>query len=226
MFFFRVIISEFIEFPLLFIQNMPGRIGQRMRYLYWKSRLNKIGKNVIIGGNVKIKNPGYVSIGNNCWIDDNVSIIAGEVNHAILKRVGEYVLDPGFLIIGDGTHISLNVVIQSHGGVCIEGKTTIAAGAMVYSLSHHYRNPEDKNDSTPYIFSSMTTDSPQYLLVGSILIGEGSAVGLNAIVLPGSIIGRYSWLTVSSVMKGASPAGAILSGNPALVIKFRPGFKP
>lgn len=221
-----MLIEEFAQLPLWIIRNMPGRPGVLLRRLYWSVRLGHLGKKVVIGRNVAIQNPKFVFIGNNCWIDDNVTLIAGPPGkRPHINRIGRFIFDSGYLKIGDGTHVAISVVIQAHGGVVIEGETTIASGSKIYSLSHHYKNLEDSSDQTKYIFGPMVEEARQYLLIGSVKMERGTAVGLNSVVLPGTVLREYSWLGSSSVLSGETPRGAILSGNPAKVVKMRPGFK-
>lgn len=220
-----ILIDEFAQLPLWIIRNMPGRLGVFLRRLYWSTRLGRLGKKVVLGRNVAIQNPRYVSIGNNCWIDDNVTLIAGPPGkRPHINRIGSFIFDSGYLKIGDGTHVAINVVIQAHGGVLIEGETTIASGSKIYSLSHHYKNLDDSSDQTRYIFGSMVEEARQYLLIGSVKMERGTAVGLNSVVLPGTVLREYSWLGSSSVLSGETLRGVILSGNPAKVVKIRHGF--
>lgn len=218
--------DELIDLPLWLLRNLPGRGGTLLRRLYWKQRLHHLGCGVVFGRNVSIQAPEVVSIGDRCWIDDNVTLIAGPpLEQARLKRL---VADPevpeGDLVIGDRCHLAVDVVVQAHGGVRIADETGVAAGSRIYSLSHHYRNLEDRSDETLYIFGPCVEPDRQFLLIGPVVLERGTAVGLNSVVLPGARLRAYSWLGSGSVFSGESPEGSILSGNPAQVLKFRPGF--
>ena len=100
----------------------------------------------------------------------------------------------------------------------------MAGGSRIYSLSHHYRNLDDRSDETRYIFGPCVEPERQFLLIGPVVLERATAVGLNSVVLPGARLRAYSWLGSGSVFSGDSPEGSILSGNPARVLKFRPGF--
>jgi acetyltransferase-like isoleucine patch superfamily enzyme len=222
----RAIRDELIDLPLWILRNLPGRGGTLLRRLYWKQRLRHLGRGVAFGRNVSIQAPEVVSIGDRCWIDDNVTLIAGPpFERANLKRL---VADPevaeGDLVIGDRCHLAVDVVVQAHGGVRIGEETGVAGGSRIYSLSHHYRNLNDRSDETRYIFGPLVEPERQFLLVGPVVLERGTAVGLNSVVLPGARLRAYSWLGSGSVFSGESPEGSILSGNPAQVLRFRPGF--
>ena len=48
-----------------------------------------------------------------------------------------------------------------------------------------------------------------------IVIGNNVWIGLNAIILKGSVIGDNSVVTAGSVVKGVFPNNALIQGNPA-----------
>jgi acetyltransferase-like isoleucine patch superfamily enzyme len=89
-------------------------------------------------------------------------------------------------------------LVQAHGGVAIGKYVTIAAGSKIYSLSHHYRNLNDENDSKRYSFSSTAPKEDQFLIVGNVHIGDKAAVGINSVILPGTRIPNGTWVGVLS----------------------------
>jgi acetyltransferase-like isoleucine patch superfamily enzyme len=176
---------------------------------------------------VDIVSPQHVSIGDRCWIDDNVTLMAGPpAARPHMKRIGPArgAVAEGRLEVGHRVHIAANVVVQAHGGVAIGDELTLAAGSKVFSLSHHYRNPDDPDDTRRYIFGGRVDGARQFLLVGPVVLERGTAVGLNAVVLPGTRLREYSWLATASVLTGDTPRGAVLRGDPARAVKRRPGF--
>jgi len=130
-----------IEWPL---SAWPGPLGTRLRYLYWKRRLRSLAKNVHFGVGVRIYAPEWVSIGEHCWIDDYAILLAGPVRdegRLVYRKQNPYFgFQEGEIVIGKQVHIAPFVQIQGHGGVLIGDGLTIAAGAKIYSLSHHYRD--------------------------------------------------------------------------------------
>lgn len=218
--------EEACNLPIIVLANLPGRLGILARRAYWKTRLLFMGKGVRIGRNVSISCPENVSLGDNCWIDDNVTILAGPPGkRSTMHRLrGHAVEKEGKLIVGARVHVAINVVLQAHGGIEIGEDVGIAAGSNIYSLSHHYRNPGDPNDQKLYIFGPMVEPAMQSMIIGSVELRKGSAVGLNSVVLPGSKLGEYSWLGSASLLSGETPDGAILAGNPAKVVRYRGGF--
>lgn len=221
-----VLLSELAELPLLLVRNLPGRSGVMLRRLYWRARLGQLGSGVIFGRNVQITRPVDVFIGDNCWIDDNVTLIAGAPGErpGMKREVADPIVQEGRLEIGERCHIGVGVVIQAHGGVRIGRLCGLATGSLVYSLTHHYCNPDDPSDERRYVYSSLADPDLQFLLVGPVVLGEGATLGLNAMVLPGTHLGDYACMASGSLRRGDAPDGAIIVGNPPRILKKRAGF--
>ena len=183
------------------IRNIGGALGRKIRFFYYKGQFYSCGKNVIIEEGVFFENPKKMIFGNNIWIDKNVIIIAGAFNsnNRNYHEKGNNILNWGDLIISNGVHIAPFSLIQAHGGMKIGENVTIASGAKLYSLSHHYRNLNNPKDTKRYSFSSMAKIENQFLIVGNVIIGDNAAVGINSVVLPGTTIPNGTWLGVLSI---------------------------
>ena len=207
------------------IADLRGPLGMRLRAAYYRTRCRAVGRNVRIGIGVVLSNPEYIEIADNCWIDDRVSVLAGPPGRSgrrVVERHPEGARPAeGTVRIGRNCHIAIGVVLQGHGGLEIGENCTIASGSMIYTLSHHYRNPDDRADTTVYKFSTMAPRDEQMLVVGAVVIGANAAVGLNSVVLPGSRIGDNSWVGVAAVVRGEIPAGMIASAGGELALKQR-----
>jgi len=217
----------FDPFRTLIVQ-MEGRLGILLRRFYYRLRLGSMGRGVRIEPGVLIANPGSVHLGDRVWIDRGVMLVAGNNpddarSHKRLMRGPD--VPPGVLRVGSRCHSAAGVVIQGHGGVSIRSDLTIAAESKIYSLSHHYMNPDDPSDTTTYSFVGLVADDRQFMISGPVVVGDNAAVCMNTILLPGSRVGENAWLAAGSVLKGEVPAGCVARGNPARMVKFRPGFE-
>lgn len=188
------------------IRNIGGALGRKLRFWYYKTQFKSCGSHIIIEEGVFFEHPRTMVLGNNIWIDKNSILLAGPFNSIgrkfYLKGLEE--IPRGNLIIGNNVHIAPQTLVQAHGGVSIGNNVTIASGSKIYSLSHHYKNLNDKTDSKRYSFSSMAPIDEQFLIVGNVSIGDKAAVGLNSVVLPGSKIPDGAWVAVSSVVNGSN----------------------
>ncbi|MDI6701314.1 MAG: acyltransferase [bacterium] len=219
---FIIVISDFIQF---FIIYMPGTIGRKIRYLYYKNKFKACGKNVLIDQGVIIQGAKWISIGNNVWIDQYCILIAGVVDEKESARVFTKKGNPyysgmgGELIIGNNVHIAPFCTIQAHGGTYIGNNVGIASGSRVYSLSHHYRNPKDRTDTFSYKFTPMAPKSEQSLISAPVVISDDCALGLNSVVLPGTTIKKGTWIGVSSFVAKDTEEDSIYMSRPARFIK-------
>lgn len=221
-----IIIGTFIELIATAIRFFPGPIGNIVRYQFYKRRLKSIGKGVIIDVGVYILvNPKYISIGDNTWIDKNVILTAGKPTKGerlfIEKKNRSYKGKRGELKIGKGCHIAKYAMIQAHGGVEIADYCGLADGAKIYSMSDHYRNLNDPQDSTVYKYSPMAPAKEQCLIIGPVVMEKNTGLAVNSVILSGVTIGENSWVGVNSLVIKDIPPDSIAIGIPAKVIKKR-----
>jgi acetyltransferase-like isoleucine patch superfamily enzyme len=211
----------------LIVAELPGPAGVLLRRRYYARRLRHLGQNVQIGIGVQIVNPEWVSIGDDCWIDSYAILLAGPPHEGARKvarqRNADYAGREGELTIGPRTHVAAHSLVSGHGGVLIEGSTTVGAGARVYSLSHHHRNPLDDADTFRYRFGSQAPEAEQALVSSPVVVGHGAAVGTNSVVLPGVTIGRETWVGAGSVVTRSLEPGMLAWGAPAKVREPRWG---
>lgn len=142
-------IKKYLRFPLevykLFVTYLPGPIGNKLRYRYWKKRLKFIGKNVGIEDGVYFQKPEFISLDDNCLIDKGVIILAGPDKS---NRPRRYISNSMFHLERGGVHIGKNVHIAPHcllsgiGGLYISDECGFSSGVKVYSFSNHFRSDE------------------------------------------------------------------------------------
>jgi len=200
--------EEFLKFIEYLIRSLDGRAGRWVRYVYYRKRLGGCGKHVIIEPGVFFQNPAFIFLGNNIWIDRYAVLVAGPFSPGRRKFLAKpnphYTGKVGELVISDGVHLAPFTLLQAHAGLSIGRCVTIASGAKVYSLSHHYQNLTDPLDHKRYSFSSMAPPEEQFLIASPVVIGDHAAVGLNAVVLPGTSLLEGSWLGVLSHISEAT----------------------
>ena len=209
------------------ITNIPTPIGEKLRYAYWKLRLAKLGKRVHFGRDINIIQPDMVSIGDDSWIDDHVTLLAGTlVSKALHVYRGNLVANKpireGEIIIGERTKLAPYVYVQGFGGVWLGNELAIANGTRIFSISHHHRDLTGTAD--PQVVMKFSMKAPleeQALILMPVIIEDGAAVGISCVVLPGAHIGKNSWLGALSLLKADLPDDTIAAGTPAKVIKKR-----
>ena len=209
----------------LLVTYWPGSLGNHLRYWYYRRRLKHLGRAAVLDVGVHLVNPEYISIGDNTHVDRFVTLAAGppsrsdrkmihKANPAFKHKVGE-------IHIGRNVHIAPGAYLVGHGGISVGDDSGVASGAKVFSVSHHYRNPDDDADKRFYTYSTRVPGDEQAIIVAPVVMEAHTALGLNSVMLPGSTIGANSWVGVLSSVMGAIPANVIASGAPAVVVKER-----
>ncbi len=223
--FFSLGVRVVPDLLLLLITYWPGELGNLLRYRYYKRRLKYLGKGAVIDVGVYMASPRYISVGDGAHIDRGVTLIAGpprEGQRRICRKNNpRFGHETGEICIGRNVHIAPGAYLLGHGGISVADRSCITTGARVYSMSHHYRNLDDPNDRKLYSFSNRVPMEDQLVIVGPVVMEENAALGLNSVALPGSTIGRNSWVGVLSVAVGTIPPNVIAVGCPAAVIKQR-----
>jgi acetyltransferase-like isoleucine patch superfamily enzyme len=200
------------------IQNLPGPLGLRLRYGYWKKRLKHLGKNTRIEPAVYFQNPQFISIADNCLVDRGVIILAGIDNSNRKKTIiqSKDIALRGEVAVGRNVHIGpYSIVSGIDGGILIGDDCTFSSGVKVYAFSHHYRFDDDPENHL-CSFGSMVDHSRQSIISGAIILEDNVGVALNTVILPGVLVGRNSFILANSFLyKQEFPENSLISGSPA-----------
>jgi acetyltransferase-like isoleucine patch superfamily enzyme len=206
---------------------LPGPGGEVLRYRYYKRRLARLGRNVRIEVGVHFVSPSHIAIGDNCWIDKYVIVLAGPPNRdgRIVARCENPLFhgQEGTVVVGENCHLASHALINGHGGVSIGANSTVAAGAKIVSFSHHHENPLDEADPRLYSFGSRAPLDQQALISAAVVMERETALGTNAVMLPGTSIGAWTWVGAQSVVTKAIPANSLAWGVPAKPVATRRG---
>jgi len=181
-------------------------IGFFLRGSYYKAKLKKMGKNVLIDVGAIIWNPECIQIGDNTHIDTYVKVEAGKAYGGSVK-IGKY------------CHIGNKACLHGGGKLIIGNYVGIATDARVYSASNF---PEDPKNPERFVnMSVMAPASQQYVLKKPVIIEDYAWVGMGAIILPGVRIGKGAVVGACSIVNKDVPPYAVVLGMPARVVKKR-----
>lgn len=146
-----------------------------------------------------IYNESYLSLGRDTLIGPNVCLTAGmgpgqQMLSSPVVRIGNR------CVIGRGSHII--------GHWSIELGDEIQTGPYVYitDQNHGYEDPTQAVGWQP------TKE-------GAVRIGSGSWLGANAVILPGTVLGRNCVVAAGAVVRGEYPDHCVLGGVPAKVLR-------
>jgi acetyltransferase-like isoleucine patch superfamily enzyme len=118
-------------------------------------------------------------------------------------------------IEGEGSLIEIGSDTRIH-GTCLHARKKIKIGNRCLIAANC--NIIDSNGHKSMLSSPeqrfKSIDEPK-----EIIIEDDVWIGMNSIILPGSIIGRGSIVAANSVVKMIVPPQSIVQGNPAIIVK-------
>ena len=160
----------------------------------------KIGKNLSVGGILRLHSGGKIKVGN------NVRIVSGSRNYVggNLKTSIWTGTNADFRI-GNNCAIS-NTTFICLGEINILDNTYIGGGCEIYDTDFHPLNSEDR---------TATPDIP----IGKIEIGPNAFVGGFSIILKNIVIGEGAVIGAGSLVTRDVPAYEIWGGVPAKFIR-------
>jgi acetyltransferase-like isoleucine patch superfamily enzyme len=106
------------------------------------------------------------------------------------------------------SHLKSDTLIECSGGVTIGRYFHTGRGLTIFSTNHNYRSEE----FIPY--DEIVINKP-------VIIEDFVWCGSNVTIVPGVTIGEGAVLGSGSVITKNVPKGAIVGGNPAVVIRYR-----
>jgi acetyltransferase-like isoleucine patch superfamily enzyme len=109
------------------------------------------------------------------------------------------------LKVGEHSFIAKGVKLALHDEILIGSHVVINAGVSIYTASHDFNHP-----SWP-------------LKKKKILIDDYAWIASDSIVLPGITIGYGAVIGAGSVVREDVPPYAVVTGNPAKIVKYRKG---
>jgi acetyltransferase-like isoleucine patch superfamily enzyme len=112
------------------------------------------------------------------------------------------------LVVGEGTWIGQQCFLHAAGGLTIGKAVGIGPGVKIVTSSHRL----DELDSP--ILHAPVDFAP-------VVIEDGADVGVGAVILPGVRIGAGAQVGAGAVVTHDVPAGAIVAGNPARLVRMR-----
>lgn len=210
------------------VQYLPGDQGFSLRHRFYARRLRHLGQGALIDVGVQFINPGWISIGENTWIDKFVVLIgappSGEGRRIYRVHNPNYHGGEGELYIGRGCHLAPYTLVSGMGGVWIGDHVGLAAGVKVYSFSHTYHDPAQPDDFTIFKYTPMASMSDQSMILGPVVLSDDCGLAANVVVTPGVTIGEGAWVGGGSLVTKDIPPFKVAVGSPPRVIRDRRGL--
>ncbi len=146
-----------------------------------------------------IYNERYLSIGDETLIGPNVCLTAGisgdqEMLSCPVVTIGKR------CIIGRGSHVI------GHWSIVLGDEIQTGPYVYITDQNHSYDDPDQP--------VGWQTPSEQ-----PVVIGSGSWLGANVVILPGTNLGRNTVVAAGAVVRGTFPDHVVLGGVPAKVLR-------
>ncbi|OAD45664.1 WcaF family extracellular polysaccharide biosynthesis acetyltransferase [Polaribacter atrinae] len=130
-------------------------------------------------------------------------IFGAKIGRGVFFKNNINIKYPWLLEIGNDVWIGENVWIDNLAKVKIEDNVCISQGAMLLCGNHDYKK------------------SSFDLILGEIILEEGSWVGAKSVVCPGVTLHSHAILAVGSIATKDLDSYSIYQGNPAVKIRKR-----
>lgn len=149
-----------------------------------------------------------IVLGENVSIDPSTSINNVTIGNGvkIAKRCSIYGSSDHPLIIGEGTYVGMNTILNGF-------KAELKIGARV-SIA---QNVNIMVDSGPNASPEMQKIYP--IIEGAISIGDDSWIGANVIIMPNVTLGKFCVVAANSFVNESFEDYSLIAGSPARFIK-------
>jgi galactoside O-acetyltransferase len=183
-------IAEWVEY--FFIRNIPGRVGGKIRRMYWSGKFHYCSHFYLSTGCI-IKAPENISVGKDVFIMHNSCLYAN---------------DNGIIKIGDRVGINSNVQVGAaeNGEIIMGNDVLIGPNVVIRASNHRYAQrhiPINKQGHTG----------------GKIIVEDDVWIGSNVTILPNVTIGKGAIIGAGAVVDKDVPPYTLAGGVPARVIK-------
>lgn len=148
-----------------------------------------------------------------CWVNSSMPLsgckkfflrlFGAQIGSGVIIKQFVNIKYPWRLKIGNNVWIGEYVWIDNLGEVTIENNVCVSQGVMLLCGNHNYKKQSFD------------------LMVGDIILKDGSWVGAKSIICPGVTVESDSVISVGSVVSSSTEKNFIYRGNPALKVKER-----
>lgn len=188
--------SNSLHDNLSLLSSIPARITSA---LYYPRVFGSFGPRSLMRSPLLIQNPRFMRIGSGVSIRNGIRMQSIQTSPTRIP----------LLHIGNGTIIEQFVHIICHNRVIIGSNVAIAPMCGIVDSTHPWmRSPEITNPGAQLIDDD-----------GFVEIGDGTFIGMGALILPNVRVGKQCYIGANSVVSSDIPDYSVAAGTPAKVIR-------
>lgn len=205
------------ELLMTLLGPIPGLIGLYLRQKFYRFILGKLGKGVIIGRCVTLRQPSGIFVGNNSVLDEYCHISVRGIpeskiiigNNVLIGRHSTLKVRGGSMEIEDFADIGEYCRIGTTGTVKIGSYTMIAAFSYIGASNHKFDNKD-----IPIAMQGIERH-------GGVTIEKDVWIGTHVTITDGVYIGEGAIIGAHSLVNKDIPSYSIAYGIPAKVTGYR-----
>lgn len=222
--------GQLLKYELItsLLGGLPGAAGLALRQLFYPRLFKKIGRGVVFGRHVVIRNARNITLGDQVVIDD-LCVIDGRGAGADGVVIGDRVIvnrgttiqaKIGPIHIGDDCDIGGGSTVHSQGGVEIGRAVVIGGGAKISGGAFQIERSAADEASTGASAGMAAREQTRWTS-GPVRIGDKSLIGMGTMILDGVEIGEGSVIGAGTVMTRSVPPYSVVAGVPGKVLRMR-----
>jgi uncharacterized protein (TIRG00374 family) len=212
-------LSELIRYELLMllVNDLPGLLGLSLRRVFYKRLFRKVGRGVVFGRSLVIRQPAKIKIGDGTLIDDrSILTVRGSARSGI--SIGRDVFvgrdttlnsRDGTIEIGDSVVLSSSVRIGSTSQVVLGKHVLVGAFSYIGGASRKFDRLDVPIAHQGSELRGGVVIEDDVFLGGGVIVNDGVRIGQGAVVGAGSVVTRDL------------PAYSVAVGAPAKVVRSR-----
>jgi len=209
----------YFECVVTLFSGIPGLLGLFLRQLAYRPLFKKMGKKVIIGKHVVLRQPHKITLHNAAFIDDNVMLDAkGEANEGIELE--------------ESVFIGRNSILScKNGNIRLKARCNIGFNCELFALHTMTIGEDTLVAAYCYLLAGGTYQThlkaipvskfPDYDKDQNLNIGSGVWIGAHCVILAGSDIEDDAIIAAGSILNKKAKASSIYAGTPAKLISVR-----
>jgi acetyltransferase-like isoleucine patch superfamily enzyme len=124
----------------------------------------------------------------------------------------------GSLVLGDLCYIGDRVIFSIASQTTVEEGVLFAHGSQVFDNDSHPMNLQERINHMTQILLGHKSKMSFTIASRPIRIGAYSWIGMNAVILKGTSLGRNCIVSAGSIVRGEFPDNSLIAGNPAIRI--------